>query len=255
MTTYLPREITHRLADALRQLPVVVLSGLRQTGKSTSLQHEESLAAGRTYRTLDDFATLAAARANPEALLTEAAIFDEVQRCPELLLAIKKAVDEERRPGRFILSGSANLTLLSHVSETLAGRAAYFTLYPMTRREVRAETSRSPFLPDFIRTQTLLHIAAEPIADREVLAGGLPPACLGPSDSVTDWFRGYVQTYIERDVRQLSQITDLVAFRTLTQLAAPAHGGRCSSSAPSPGTPNSPLVPRGVTSTYWKLRF
>lgn len=220
MTDYLPRELTHRLEQALQQLPVVVLSGLRQTGKSTLLQREESLATGRTYRTLDDFATLAAARANPEALLVDATILDEVQRCPELLLALKKAVDEQRRPGRFILSGSANLALLRHVSETLAGRAAYFTLHPMTRRETRGKTGQPPFLTEFIRTQTLPRIAAEPVTDQEVLAGGLPPACLGPADGVAPWFRGYVQTYVERDVRQLSQITDLVAFRTLAQLAA-----------------------------------
>lgn len=124
MTPYLPREIAPRLAQALRRLPVVVLSGLRQTGKSTLLQREESIAADRSYRTLDDFATLVAARANPESLLEGAVILDEVQRCPELLLAVKRSVDEERRPGRFVLSGSANLALLSHVSETLAGRAA-----------------------------------------------------------------------------------------------------------------------------------
>jgi hypothetical protein len=220
MTDYLPREITHRLEQALRLLPVVVLSGLRQTGKSTLLQREQSLARGRTYRTLDDFATLAAAQANPESLLTDAAILDEVQRCPELLLALKKAVDEQRRPGRFILSGSANLALLSHVSETLAGRASYFMLHPMTRREARGKTGQTPFLTEFIRTRTLPNVAAEPVTDREVLAGGLPPACLGPADAVAEWFRGYVQTYVERDVRQLSQITDLVAFRTLAQLAA-----------------------------------
>jgi hypothetical protein len=199
---------------------VVVLSGLRQTGKSTLLQREESIAANRSYRTLDDFATLAAARANPESLLEDAVILDEVQRCPELLLAIKRSVDEERRSGRFVLSGSANLALLSRVSETLAGRAAYFTLHPMTRREVRGKTDRPPFLIDFIRTQTLPRGTAKPVTEQEVLTGGLPPACLGPPDALAEWFRGYVQTYVERDVRQLSQITDLVAFRTLAQLAA-----------------------------------
>ena len=80
MTSYLPREITPRLARALRQLPVVVLSGMRQTGKSTLLQREAALARGRSYRTLDDFATLAAARSNPEAMLAQAMILDEVQR-------------------------------------------------------------------------------------------------------------------------------------------------------------------------------
>jgi predicted AAA+ superfamily ATPase len=220
MTGYLSREIAPRLERALRQLPVVVLSGLRQSGKSTLLQNEPTLARGHTYRTLDDFATLAAARANPESLLADPAILDEVQRCPELLMALKKSVDDERRPGRFILSGSANLALLGHVSETLAGRAVYFTLHPMTRRELRRTSNRHPFLATFLNFPALPARKAEPVSEQEVLTGGLPPVCLGPAEGVAEWFRGYVQTYVERDVRHLSQITDLVAFRTLAQLAA-----------------------------------
>lgn len=220
MTDYLSREITPRLERALRQLPVVVLSGLRQTGKSTLLQNEAELARGHAYRTLDDFATLTAAKSNPESLLEGATILDEVQRCPELLVAMKKNVDEQRRPGRFILSGSANLALLGHVTETLAGRAGYFTLHPMTRREQRGATDQKPFLVRFLDSQALPSGKVVPVTEREVLRGGLPPACLGRADGVDEWFRGYVQTYVERDVRQLSQITDLVAFRTLAQLAA-----------------------------------
>jgi predicted AAA+ superfamily ATPase len=220
MTDYLPREITVRLERALRQLPVVVLSGLRQTGKSTLLQKEAGLACGHAYRTLDDFATLAAARANPESLLEGPAILDEVQRCPELLVALKRNVDEQRRPGRFILSGSANLALLGHVTETLAGRAGYFTLHPMTRREQRGTTAHEPFLVKFLRNPILPPGKTDPVTEKEVLRGGLPPACLEPAEGVAEWFRGYVQTYVERDVRQLSQITDLVAFRTLAQLAS-----------------------------------
>ena len=220
MTGYLSREITPRLERALRQLPVVVLSGLRQSGKSTLLQNEAGLARGHAYRTLDDFATLAAARANPESLLEGAVILDEVQRCPEMLVAMKKSVDEQRRPGRFILSGSANLALLGHVTETLAGRASYFTLHPMTRREQRGATAQEPFLVKFLRSPTLPTGKTDPVTEKEILTGGLPPACLGTADGVAEWFRGYVQTYVERDVRQLSQITDLVAFRTLAQLAA-----------------------------------
>ncbi len=220
MTDYLAREIAPRLAQALRRIPVVVLSGLRQTGKSTLLQHEPSLVSGRTYRTLDDFATLAAARSSPESLFSEAATLDEAQRCPELLMAIKQSVDETRHPGRFLLSGSANLALLGHVSETLAGRVSYYTLHPMTRREIRGETDAPPYLMRLFQDRVLPSRPAEPITDQEVLAGGLPPACLGPADAASEWFRGYVQTYVERDVRQLSQIADLVAFRTLAQLAA-----------------------------------
>jgi predicted AAA+ superfamily ATPase len=220
MTGYLGREITPRLLRAMRQLPVVVLSGLRQTGKSTLLQNEAGLAHGHVYRTLDDFATLAAARANPESLLEGATIFDEVQRCPELLVALKRSVDEQRRAGRFILSGSANLALLGHVTETLAGRAGYFALHPMTRREQRGAITGEPFLVKFLASPALPATKSDAVTEREILTGGLPPACLGPADVVTEWFRGYVQTYVERDVRQLSQITDLVAFRTLAQLAA-----------------------------------
>jgi predicted AAA+ superfamily ATPase len=102
----------------------------------------------------------------------------------------------------------------------LAGRAGYFTLHPMTRREQRGTTAREPFLVKFLGCPALPSGQADPVTEREVLCGGLPPACLGPADGVAEWFRGYVQTYVERDVRQLSQITDLVAFRTLAQLAA-----------------------------------
>lgn len=220
MTDYLPREITIRLVKALRHLPVVVLSGLRQSGKSTLLRNEPSLFSGRRYYTFDDFATLSAAQSSPDTLLAEDSILDEVQRCPDLLIAIKRRVDEDQRRGQFVLSGSANLLLLSHVSESLAGRASYFTLHPMTRREINGHTQETPFLPKFIREQTLPEGKAIPISEQEVLAGGLPPACLAPTEALAEWFRGYVQTYIERDVRQLSQITDLVAFRTLVQLTA-----------------------------------
>lgn len=220
MTDYRPREIGFRLTRALKHLPVVVVSGLRQAGKSTLLQQERALAAGRTYRTLDDFAVLAAARANPDALLADAVTLDEVQRCPELLVAVKRSVDERRRPGRFLLSGSANLALLGQVSETLAGRAAYFTLQPMTRREIGRTTGRPPFLPRFLRDPQTPAGAAKPVTEAEVVLGGLPPACLGGLEAAAEWFRGYVQTYVERDIRQLAQVGDLVAFRTLAQLVA-----------------------------------
>lgn len=220
MTPYVPREITARLQRALRQLPIVVLSGLRQTGKSTLLQNEPSLTKDRLYRTLDDFTTLAAAQANPETLLGNDAVIDEVQRCPDLLVALKRRVDSQRRAGAFILSGSANLALLSHVSETLAGRAIYLALQPMTRREINRHTGKLPFVVEFIGKPAAPRGAAEPVVNREVLTGGLPPACLAATEESADWFRGYTQTYVERDVRQLAQITDLVGFRTLTQLAA-----------------------------------
>lgn len=219
MTEYRPREITKRLLAAQQRMPVVILSGMRQTGKSTLLQNEPAVVQGRSYHTLDDFATLAAAQSHPESLLKSAVILDEVQRCPELLLRIKQSIDIERKPGRFTLSGSANLSLLEHSAETLAGRAVYLVLHPMTRREIMGTAKKPPFLLQFLSGQSVPDITTYTINDAEVLTGGLPPVCLNPSYA-SEWFRGYVQTYVERDVRQLSAISDLVSFQTLAQLTA-----------------------------------
>lgn len=221
MTRYRAREIAGLLEEALASLPVVVLSGLRQAGKSTLLALHPGLR-GRMYRTLDDFPVLAAARQDPETLLARyrRVTLDEAQYAPELLPAIKAAVDRNRQAGRFLLSGSANLALLASVAETLAGRAVYLTLHPMTRREIRRGTAAPPRLLELLRRGRLPEGDAEPVTAREVASGGLPPVCLQRQSNRALWFRGYVQTYVERDVRQLAQVADLVAFRTLVDLAA-----------------------------------
>ena len=110
---YLQRELSALARRALKTFPIVVVTGLRQAGKTTFLQRDSAFR-GRRYVTLDDFAALEAARLDPESLVRgqEPVTIDEVQRCPELLVAIKRAVDEQRTPGRFVLSGSANLSLL-----------------------------------------------------------------------------------------------------------------------------------------------
>lgn len=225
MTDYVPRELAPRLEQALRQMPVVVLSGLRQTGKSTLLLNEKAFK-NRPYASLDDFAILEAAQRNPEQLLrqNEVQTLDEVQKCPKLFTAIKSSVDQQRRKGMYLLSGSANLALLGQVAETLAGRAVYFTLQPMSRREIRRATHTAPFLIAFIQRQELPTDTADPVHPDEILAGGMPSVCwIKPADARV-WFKGYEQTYIERDVRQLAQISDLIAFRTLAQLAALRSG-------------------------------
>ena len=141
---YVPRALRARIGEALAEMPVVVVTGLRQSGKSTLLQ-QDPLLAGREYVSLDDFAQLEAARRNPEAFVRRdrPLTVDEAQKCPELLLpAIKLEVDRDRRPGRFVLSGSASFALLRDVSESLAGRALYLTLHPFTRRELLNEEVR-----------------------------------------------------------------------------------------------------------------
>lgn len=221
MTAYRPRELTPRLVEALRHLPVVVLSGLRQCGKSTLLTKDRSFR-DRAYRTLDDFAVLEAARTGPEALVEafERLTLDEVQRCPELLPVVKAVVDRRRQGGRFLLSGSANLALIARVTETLAGRAGYIPLFPMTRREIRRQTRATPALVQFITKPSLPSGPVSPVTAKEILLGGMPPVCLKGPRGASVWFSGYVQTYVERDVRQLSQIADLIAFRNLASLAA-----------------------------------
>jgi predicted AAA+ superfamily ATPase len=222
MTGYLPREITPLIRQALSSLPAVVVTGLRQAGKTTLLATDPAFS-GRRYLTLDDLGTLEAARRDPEALIAgdEPLTLDEVQRSPDLLLAVKRAVDRRREPGRFLLSGSANLALLGRVSESLAGRALYLTLHPFTRRERLGSTGELPFLVRFLAEPQLPRSGGvEPLSPEEILGGGLPPAALGEVASRGLWFLGYEQTYLERDVRELSRVADLVAFRSVLRLAA-----------------------------------
>ena len=138
-TKTVERAITPRLLAALGDTPAVMLVGPRQAGKSTLVQ---GLAAGphpARYVTLDDLRTLDAARHDPIGLIESAKgslVIDEIQRAPELLLPIKAAIDRDRRPGRFVLTGSAQVMLLPKVSESLAGRVEVHTLWPFSQAEI-----------------------------------------------------------------------------------------------------------------------
>ena len=229
----LPRFVSSSLRDRLRVMPAVVVTGARQTGKSTLVQ---ALApAGRSYRSLDDLDVIDAARRDPDALVggDRPVTLDEVQRAPELLLAVKRAIDRRRRPGRFVLTGSANLLLMQRVSESLAGRASYLTLWPMTRREQRGLGRCGAWdallgAPD---RSWLDLLAAEPDAREDWRAaarrGGFPvPAAHLDADAERAvWFDGYVRTYLERDLQVLSSIAALPDFRRLMQAAALRLGG------------------------------
>lgn len=222
LTKYRARAVGRLTRAALASMPVVVVTGLRQSGKSTFLQHEKGLA-GRRYLTLDDPAQLAAARSDPEAFVhSESPLtIDEAQKCPELLTAIKREVDRARRPGRFLLSGSANFALLKGITESLAGRALYLTLHPFSRRELAGKLAVTPFVRRaFDAGEPPRRSATGGIAARAIVEGGLPPVCLAEAPSPALWFKGYEQTYLERDVRELARIGDLVPFRTLLLLAA-----------------------------------
>jgi hypothetical protein len=134
-TSTLPRLVARSLHERRRVMPAVVVTGARQTGKSTMVQ--ELVPGGRRFLSLDDLDVIDAARRDPEALVggTQPVTLDEVQREPDLLRAVKRAIDRRWQPGQFLLTGSANLLLMRQVSESLAGRASYLTLWPMTRHE------------------------------------------------------------------------------------------------------------------------
>ena len=204
-------------------MPAVVVTGARQAGKSTLAQ--ELTPGHRRFVTLDDLDALDTARRDPDVLLggSEPVTIDEVQREPDLLHAVKGAIDQERRPGRFLLTGSANLLLMRRVSESLAGRASYLTLWPMTRREqlglgrggVWGELLQAPDedWADVVTAQPDHREDWQSLARR----GGFPTPALQLATSAERaiWFDGYVRTYLERDLQSLSSIAALPDFRRL----------------------------------------
>lgn len=230
----LPRVTAPRLAAAARVVPVVVLMGARQTGKSTLVRELGALPT-HTYLSLDTRAVLDRALTDPDAFVAQAGpqgrlTIDEVQRAPALLHSIKRLVDDARQrlPGQFFLTGSANLLLMKQVSETLAGRASYLTLWPMTRREqlglgaagIWGELLDTPVA----RWRDLVLAQVAPYEDWRALArrGGYPrPAVhLRTSAQRDEWFAGYVDTYLERDIPDLSPIAHRPDFRRLMQSLA-----------------------------------
>ncbi|MBI5044294.1 MAG: ATP-binding protein [Nitrospirae bacterium] len=222
MTEYYNRDIGSTIIDALDEMPVVVITGMRQTGKSTFLQNQKGLK-NRKYFTFDDFAHLAAAKADPDGFVKsgEPITIDEVQKCPDVLTAIKRRVDKSRKAGQFLLSGSANLAMLKGVSESLAGRAVYFTLHPFSRREINGMVSEKPFLLKLFEAQQIpKQINSVLIRDEDILYGGMPSVCLQEVKRRALWFKGFEQTYLERDVRELSKIGDIISFRHLLRLTA-----------------------------------
>ena len=227
MNHFLKRAVQVHLETHLEVMPVVVVTGARQTGKSTLTQR---LAPGpRRFTTLDDLDAFDAAQRDPDSLLggPDPITLDEIQRAPDLLRAIKRHVDNNRTPGRFLLTGSANLALMAQVSESLAGRASYLTLWPMTRRE-QLGLGRTGIwedllsVPDSAWQEVVTEQTPYP-EDWRVAArrGGFPdPAVHIESDAGRSiWFDGYIQTYLERDLATLSSVASLVDFRRLARAA------------------------------------
>lgn len=221
MLTY-PRYAESQVRLALRDTRVVALTGPRQSGKTTLARGFARQ--GRIYLTLDDHATLSAARSDPTAFIRglDRATIDEVQRAPEILLAIKRSVDDDRRPGRFLLTGSANLATISAVRESLAGRIETVPLYPLSRSEL-IRRKRTHFIPSIFRGHIPSEI--EPLPANGIVSivsqGGYPEALTRRSEKRRqDWYRSYIDSIIERDVPEVATLSKSGQIPRLLHIAA-----------------------------------
>ena len=222
------RLIEMRIAEALADTPVVLVAGPRQAGKTTLVR--QMAIEGMRYLTLDDELTLLSARNDPVGMIRslDRAVIDEIQRAPQLLLAIKKSVDEDRRPGRFLLTGSANLMVLPAVADSLAGRMETLTLLPLSQSELHGSTAN---WIDAAFAGRLLK-ATMPVTGDElcevVLRGGYPEA-ISRTDARrrTVWARQYLNAIIQRDVRDVASIDKLDQLPRFLRILAEISGQMC----------------------------
>lgn len=224
-----PRHISSRLLESLADSPVVLLHGARQTGKSTLIQQITSREHPARYLTFDDTAVLAAAAADPEGFLAGIdgpIALDEVQRVPELFVAIKADVDRHRVPGRYLLTGSANVLMLPRLSESLAGRMEILTLWPLSQGEIADR--REAFIDALFADRPIKLAKAgkrRPTLAARLLRGGYPEACRREQPSRRRaWFNAYVSTILQRDVRDLANVEGLTLMPRLLALLASRVG-------------------------------
>lgn len=223
-----PRHIGARVAEAMADTPVVLLAGPRQAGKTTLVRQIADQ--GLHYLTLDDDLTLLAAREDPVGMIRDLdrAVIDEIQRAPQLLLAIKKSVDEDRRPGRFLLTGSANLLTLPTVADSLAGRMETLTLLPLSQAEIHntavnwLDSAFAGHLP-----QMATPLAGKALVET-VLRGGYPEAIVRATPRRrTAWAQQYLDAIIQRDVRDVAGIDRLDQLPRFLRALAQVAGLPC----------------------------
>ncbi|MCJ8141125.1 ATP-binding protein [Falsirhodobacter halotolerans] len=220
------RPISDRIDEALSDTRVVLISGPRQSGKTTLAR--QIAGAGRPYFTLDDATTLEAAHADPVGFLRglDRVVIDEVQRAPALLLAIKTEVDRDRAPGRFLLTGSANLMTLPRVADSLAGRMETVPLLPLSQAEIAGR--RSTFVDDLLAGRRPIAGPAVlgPDLVAAVLAGGYPEAVARPRWSRRqDWYLAYVDAIVQRDIHDIAEIEKAAILPRLVRMMA-EHSGQ-----------------------------
>ena len=225
-----PRFILPRLQEALEDTPVVLIHGPRQCGKST-LAKMYGEKRGFQYLTFDDENILAAAQADPVGFckeLPEKTILDEVQRAPGLFRSIKEMIDSDRRPGRLMLTGSANVLLLPELSDSLAGRMEILRLGPLTQAEIARSQAPPVFLDAAFGASGHVQHAQRQGDDliRRVVTGGFPPAVLRSSERRRRiWLEQYSDALVQKDVRDFSRIRSLEVLPRLLEVASAHTGG------------------------------
>ncbi len=220
------RKITPKILDALNDTPVVFLNGARQTGKSTLVQWIAKHKYPAQYISLDDLNILATIKESPQTFLNSIRgpiIIDEVQKAPELFPVIKLLVDRDRKPGRFILTGSANVLLLPKISESLAGRIEILSLWPLAQSEMESGPENlidNIFSAGWMENFATIEYEREEIL-RRMCTGGYPEALVRKrKERLKAWFNSYLLTIIQRDIRELAHINGLTALPNLISLLA-----------------------------------
>ncbi|MBN2405173.1 MAG: ATP-binding protein [Coriobacteriia bacterium] len=220
------RNLKSQLKAALSRSPVVLLNGARQVGKTTLARELVSEGAFARYSTLDQLAVLDAARTDPEGFVSADAdpiVIDEVQLEPRLFRAIKAEVDRDRRPGRFLLTGSADLSVMPTASDALVGRMETLTLWPLSQGEIAGV--RETFIDALLGPADAWHPAAGSTFERAALAsaicaGGFPEPLLRAGADREPWFRSYTELVVRRDIAERTDISGLAAMPRLLALLA-----------------------------------
>ena len=218
-----PRFVHDRLMDALTDTPVVLIHGPRQCGKTT-LAQQVGASNGHTYLSFDDDVLRVAAETDPAGFVADLpgrVILDEVQRVPQLFAAIKLAVDRDRQPGRFILTGSANVLLIPHLADSLAGRMEVLRLHPLAQTELAGQESFffEQLFGEGFQVATRVRLGRKLI--ERIVAGGYPAALARSSGARrVAWYNAYLETIVQRDVRDLARISALDVLPRLLTMAA-----------------------------------
>lgn len=224
---YSPRTIEQAITRATSRFPALLITGARQVGKTTLLQHLGG--SERTYVTLDDPLVLNLARQDPALFMQRfpaPVLIDEIQYAPELLPYIKMAVDTDRKPGQFWLTGSQQFQLMKNVSESLAGRVGIMQLLGLSRAEALGQgKDQKPFLPsvELFQKKDCGSLTLQELY-KAIWRGSFPALALDSGMDRDLFLSSYVQTYLQRDVRDLAQVGDEMAFLRFLRAAAARTG-------------------------------